>query len=254
MTDRWVVTGGAGYVGGHVVAAMRAAGPEIVVLDDLSTGRRDRLPADVPIVVGRVGDQTALDRVLPGAVGVVHLAALSSAPESLLRPAAYWRANVGDVATLLRGMVRHGVRQIVASSSAAVYGGGQPGPAGFAEDSSLRPLNPYGWTKLVGERLLGEVGGAADIAAICLRYFNVVGAGSPALADTKPAGLLAKVLEARRQGFPVSVNGRHHATPDGTAVRDYVHAADIADAHVAAVARLGAGWRGTAVYNLGTGR
>jgi UDP-glucose 4-epimerase len=107
---------------------------------------------------------------------------------------------------------------------------------------------------MMGERLIGEVGGAADIAAISLRYFNVVGAGSPALADTKTAGLLAQVLAARRQGFPVTVNGRHHATPDGTAVRDYVHAADIADAHVAAVARMTAGWWGTAAYNVGTGQ
>src|SRR3954451_7636117 len=122
MKGTWVVTGGAGYIGGHVVAALRRDGIRVVVLDDLSTGRAERLPLDVPLVRGRVGDGRVLRSVLPGAAGVVHLAALTSAPESVRDPLAYYRANVTDTATLLSAMADAGVPRIVASSSAAVYG------------------------------------------------------------------------------------------------------------------------------------
>lgn len=255
-TGRWLVTGGAGYVGGHVVAALHAAGVDLVVLDDLSTGRADRLPRGVRLVRGQVGDRAVLDRILPGAAGVVHLAALTSAPESVERPLAYYRANVTDVATLLGAMSDHRVPRLVASSSAAVYGGraGDPTPAAFTEDHRPRPQNPYGTTKLVGEHLMSEAGGAAGMSTIALRYFNVVGAGAPVLADTRPGGLLPRVLTARRDGVPLVVNGRSHPTPDGTAVRDFIDATDVAAAHVAAVSRLSSGWRGRAVYNVGTGR
>jgi UDP-glucose 4-epimerase len=254
--DSWVVTGGAGYVGGHVVAALHAAGVGVVVLDDLSTGRADRLPPGVRLVRGRIGDRGVLDDVLPGAAGVVHLAALTSAPESVGSPLAYYRANVTDVVTLLGAMTEHQVPRLLASSSAAVYGGrpGDPAPTAFTEVHPTRPQNPYGTTKLVGEQLINEVGHAAGIATIALRYFNVVGAGAPALADGRPGGLLHSVLTARRDGVPLTVHGRTHPTPDGSAVRDFVHASDVAAAHVAAVSRLCSGWRGAAVYNVGTGR
>ncbi|SDY49769.1 UDP-glucose 4-epimerase [Modestobacter sp. DSM 44400] len=255
-TGMWVVTGGAGYVGGHVVAALHAAGVELVVLDDLSTGRADRLPPEVRLVRGRVGNRAVLDGVLDGAAGVVHLAALTSAPESVDSPLAYYRANVTDVATLLGAMTDHRVPNLVASSSAAVYGGRprDPAPAAFPENHRPRPQNPYGTTKLVGEHLMSEAGGAAGIATVALRYFNVVGAGARELADSRPGGLLPRVLAARRDGVHLVVNGRTHPTPDGSAVRDFVHAADVASAHVAAVSRLSSGGRGAAVYNVGTGR
>jgi len=251
MTGTWVVTGGAGYIGGHVVAALRRDGIRVVVLDDLSTGRAERLPLDVPLVRGRVGDGRVLRSVLPGAAGVVHLAALTSAPESVRDPLAYYRANVTDTATLLSAMADAGVPRILASSSAAVYGSAAGGA--LTEQDHPRPENPYGTTKWIGERLLAEVGAATGTAGVALRFFNVVGAAAPVLADTRTSALLPRVLRAA-QGAPLTVHGRAHPTPDGSAVRDFVHVRDVAEAHVAAVARLASGWSGSAVYNVGTGR
>jgi UDP-glucose 4-epimerase len=250
MTGTWVVTGGAGYIGGHVVAALRRAGIRVVVLDDLSTGRAERLPLDVPLVEGRVGDAGVLRSVLPGAAGVVHLAALTSAPESVRDPLAYYRANVTDTATLLSAMADAGIRRIVASSSAAVYG--SAAGAALTEQDLPRPENPYGTTKWIGERLLTEVGGATGTASVALRFFNVVGAAAPVLADVRTTALLPRMLRAV-SGAPLTVHGLAHPTPDGSAVRDFVHIRDVAEAHVAAVRRLGSGWRGSAVYNVGTG-
>jgi UDP-glucose 4-epimerase len=250
MTGTWVVTGGAGYIGGHVVAALRRAGVPVVVLDDLSTGRAERLPLDVPLVRGRVGDAQVLRSVLAGAAGVVHLAALTSAPESVRDPLAYYRANVTDTATLLTAMADAGVLRLVASSSAAVYGSAAGGA--LTEQDRPRPENPYGMTKWVGERLLAEVGAATGTASIALRFFNVVGAATPVLADTRTTALLPRVLRAAR-GAPLTVHGLAHPTPDGSAVRDFVHVHDVAEAHVAAVARLSSGWSGSGVYNVGTG-
>jgi UDP-glucose 4-epimerase len=252
VAQTWVVTGGAGYVGGHVVAALSRAGLDVVVLDDLSTGRAERLPAGVPLVRAGVGDALALRSVLAGAAGVVHLAALTSAPDSVRDPLAYYRANVTDVATLLGAMADAGVGRLVASSSAAVYGD-QDGAGSFPERSALRPQSPYGTTKEIGERLMAEAGAATGIATIALRFFNVVGAGSRALADRRTGALLPRVLLARRRGSALTVHGLTHPTPDGSPVRDFVHVLDVAEAHVAAVARLCSGRPGSAVYNVGTG-
>jgi UDP-glucose 4-epimerase len=250
MTSTWVVTGGAGYVGGHVVTALRGAGIGVVVLDDLSTGRAERLPLDVPLVPGRVADRRVLRSVLDGADGVVHLAALTSAPESVRDPLAYYSANVTDTATLLSAMAEAGVARIVTSSSAAVYGSA----AGALTEQDLpRPQNPYGTTKWIAERLLAEVGAATGTASVALRFFNVVGAATPVLADTRTAALLPRVLDAVH-GHTLTVHGLAHPTPDGSAVRDFVHVRDVAEAHVAAVRRLAGGWKGAAVYNVGTGR
>src|SRR3954451_4026379 len=250
MKGTWVVTGGAGYIRGHVVAALRRDGIRVVVLDDLSTGRAERLPLDVPLVRGRVGDGRVLRSVLPGAAGVVHLAALTSAPEAVRDPLAYYRANVTDTAALLSAMADAGVDRIVASSSAAVYG--SAAGAVLTEQDLPRPENPYGTTKWIGERLLAEGGAATGMASIALRFFNVVGAATPVLADTRTTALLPRVLRAA-QGAPLNVRGLAHPTPDGSAVRDFVHVRDVAEAHVAAVRRLASGWRGSAVYNVGTG-
>jgi UDP-glucose 4-epimerase len=250
----WLVTGGAGYIGGHVVHALLDAGLEVVVLDDLSTGRAQRVPVGVRFVHGRVSDRHVLDRVLTGTAGVVHLAAQTSAPGSVTDPLLYYRANVGDVVTLLTAMADHGIGRLVASSSAAVYGGlpGVAVPLAFSEGHPLHPRSPYGTTKMVGELLLADMA-ARGLSSIALRYFNVAGAGSAVLADLKPGGLPPQVLAARVSRRPLTVFGTDHPTPDGSAVRDFVHAADVADAHVAAVARLCSGWSGAGVYNVGTG-
>ncbi len=251
---RWLVTGGAGYVGGHVVTALHAAGVEVVVVDDLSTGRADRVPRGVRLVRGRLDDPVVLDHALSGVTGVVHLAAQTSAPASVTDPLLHWRANVGDLIGLLAAMAAHRVSRLVASSSAAVYGDapGVPTPRAFGEGHPRHPLSPYGATKLAGERLLADLA-PTGLDSVSLRYFNVAGALSSVLADGKPGGLPPAVLRACVTGQPVTVHGTDHATPDGTAVRDYVHAADVADAHVAAVAGLSHGRRGPAVYNVGTG-
>jgi UDP-glucose 4-epimerase len=251
MAGPWVVTGGAGYVGGHVVAALRRAGVPVLVLDDLSTGRADRVPVDVPLVRGRVGDPQVLRSVLAGAAGVVHLAALTSAPDSVRDPLAYYRANVCDTATLLSEMAGARVPRLVASSSAAVYGSAAAGA--LSERDRPRPENPYGTTKWIGERLLAEVGAATGTATVALRFFNVVGTAAPVLADRRTTALLPRVLRAA-QGAPLTVHGLAHPTPDGSAVRDFVHVRDVADAHVAAVHRLASGASGSAIYNVGTGR
>jgi UDP-glucose 4-epimerase len=198
-----------------------------------------------------VGDPRVLRSVLAGAAGVVHLAALTSAPESLRDPLAYYRANVCDTATLLAAMADAGVPRIVASSSAAVYGSATAGA--LTEGDVPRPENPYGMTKWIGERLLAEAGAATGTASVALRFFNVVGAATPALADARTAALLPRLLRAAR-GAPLTVHGLAHPTPDGSAVRDFVHVRDVAEAHVAAVRRLAAGRTGSAVYNVGTGR
>jgi UDP-glucose 4-epimerase len=198
-----------------------------------------------------VGDPQVLRSVLAGAAGVVHLAALTSAPESVRDPLAYYHANVTDPATLLSAMADAGVRRIVASSSAAVYGSADEGM--LTELTPPRPQNPYGTTKWVGERLLAEVGAAAGIANVALRFFNVVGSADRVLADTRTAALLPRVLRAAR-GERLTVHGLAHPTPDGSAVRDFVHVRDVAEAHIAAVRRLASGWCGSAVYNVGTGR
>jgi UDP-glucose 4-epimerase len=213
------------------------------------------LPEGVALVRGRVGDRGVLDTVLRGADGVVHLAALTSVPESVADPLPYYRANVTDVATLLTAMAGQGVSRLVASSSAAVYGArpGAPAPRAFTEEHVPAPQNPYGATKWIGERLIADAGAATGMASVALRYFNVVGAGSPTLADQRTSALLPRVLLARREGLPLTVYGRTHGTADGSAVRDFVHVLDVADAHVAAVARVSSGGPGAAVYNVGTG-
>jgi UDP-glucose 4-epimerase len=253
-SGRWVVTGGAGYVGGHVVQALLAAGVEVVVLDDLSTGLPARIPAGTDWLHGRLDDRRALDEVLAGADGVVHLAAQTSAPGSVADPLRHYRGNVTDVVGLLAAMEDHGVTRLVASSSAAVYGGllAVPAPRAFRENHPLHPQSPYGTTKMIGELLITDMC-PRGLDSIALRYFNVAGAGAPVLADVKPAGLLPQVLQAADSGRPLTVFGIDHPTPDGSAVRDFVHAADVADAHVAAVDRLTSGWSGAAVYNVGTG-
>ena len=259
----WLVTGGAGYIGAHVVRRLRAAGYAVAVLDDLSTGRADRVPPGVPLVVAHVADRRTVHAALRryGVTGVLHLAARKSAPESVARPAYYHRENVGGLSALLAAMAQAGVHRLVFSSSAAVYG--VPGPLPVDEDAPTVPVNPYGHTKLAGERLIRAAGYRDGLDWVALRYFNVVGAAGATLADRGHTNLVPLVFDALARGRPVVVAGVDHPTRDGTGVRDYVHVADIADAHAVAVAALaggglaGGGLAGGGLrrrYNVGTGR
>jgi UDP-glucose 4-epimerase len=249
----WLVTGGAGYIGGHVVRRLRSAGHAVVVVDDLSTGSIDRLAPDVPLVVASVADRQRLARTMieHDVDGVVHLAAHKSVPESMAAPMRYYRENIGGLTSLLEAMVDVGVGRLVFSSSAAVYG--VPITETVTELAPTNPINPYGRTKLVGEQLIADAAAAYHLSFIALRYFNAVGADEPWLADRCSPNLFSCVFRAIAAGLPVPVTGADHATPDGTGVRDYVHVADLADAHVRSVERLTDGPI-TGVFNVGTGR
>jgi UDP-glucose 4-epimerase len=232
----WCVTGGAGYIGGHVVRALRDSGRDVVVLDDLSSGDPARLPSGVRLVVGEVGDPRAVREALSGRTvhGVLHLAARKAVGESVDRPLWYWRQNVQGLQTLLDEAVDVGVRRFVYSSSAAVYG--QPDTLEpIREDAPCEPINPYGATKRAGEWMIDATARRFGWRAVSLRYFNVAGAGDPALGDRGVANLIPLVFRALDEERPPQVFGDDYPTADGTCVRDYVHVADLARAHVAAV-------------------
>ncbi|WP_327376403.1 UDP-glucose 4-epimerase GalE [Streptomyces sp. NBC_01216] len=234
----WLITGGAGYIGSHVVRSMVEADERVVVVDDLSSGDTARVPAGVPLENGTVLDGAFLDRVLRdhGVRGIVHLAGKKAVGESVERPLFYYRENVTGLEVLLRAAADAGVRRFVFSSSASVYG--TPDAEIVTEDTPCAPLSPYGETKLAGEWLVRAAGRAHGIATACLRYFNVAGTATPGLADTGVFNLLPMIFERLDAGLPPRIFGDDYPTPDGTCVRDYVHVADIADAHLAVARRL----------------
>jgi len=249
----WLVTGGAGYIGSHVAAAFRAAGLDVVVLDDLSSGHREFVPDDVPFVEGSVLDTDLVHRALVehSVTGVVHLAGFKYAGVSVRRPLHTYAQNVTATAHLLEAMERAEVGAIVFSSSAAVYG--TPHTDLVTEDTPTVPESPYGESKLVGEWLLADEGRATGLAHTSLRYFNVVGSGSPDLYDTSPHNLFPLVFDALLAGRTPQVNGDDYDTPDGSCVRDYLHVTDLAATHVAAAQALADGRPLRPVYNLGSG-
>ncbi|MGY1696316.1 UDP-glucose 4-epimerase GalE [Geodermatophilus sp. SYSU D00814] len=248
----WLVTGGAGYIGSHVVAAMRTAGQSVVVLDDLSTGDAARVPG-TPLVVGSVLDGDLVARTLRehGVTGVVHVAAKKQVEESVRLPLLYYRENVEGLRVLLEQAVAAGVADLVFSSSAAVYG--MPDADLVGEDTECRPLNPYGTTKLVGERMIAEVAAATGLRYANLRYFNVAGTADPALTDRGVSNLVPMVFQRLAGRQAPLVFGDSYPTPDGTCIRDFVHVADIATAHVAAARALAGGSVRALTANIGRG-
>lgn len=249
----WLVTGGAGYIGAHVVRAFRAQGIDTVVVDDLSSGRKGFVPAGAPFVQGTILDGGLLERTMAehGVQGVVHLAGFKYAGVSVQRPLHTYQQNVTGTAILLGAMEAAGVERIVFSSSAAVYG--TPDVDLVTEATPKRPESPYGESKLIGEWLLADQGRAAGLRHTSLRYFNVVGSGTDEIFDPSPHNLFPLVFDALIEGRTPRINGADYPTPDGTCVRDYIHVADLADAHVAAARRLDAGEPVEPVYNLGSG-
>ena len=255
--DPVLITGGAGYVGSHVVLACREAGYPVVVLDDLSTGRRASVPEDVAFVAGDAGDPVTAGRVIDAhrVSAVLHLAGSVSVPESVRDPLRYYHNNSGASANLVRACVAHGVRRFVFSSTAAVYG--VPAVVPVPEDAPALPISPYGRSKLVGEWTLRDAAAAHDFRYVALRYFNVAGADPAGRAGQSSRGAehLIKVACEAALGLRghVTVFGTDYESPDGTGVRDYVHASDVADAHVAALRHLEEGGPG-GVFNCGYGR
>ncbi|MDN3021493.1 UDP-glucose 4-epimerase GalE [Streptomyces sp. S.PB5] len=234
----WLITGGAGFIGAHVVRAMLAAGERVAVYDDLSTGDPGRVPEGVPFVKGSVLDGDLVRATLSdlSVSGVVHLAAKKQVGESVEQPLYYYRENVQGLQTLLEAAADTGVRHFLFSSSAAVYG--MPDVDLVTEDTPCAPVNPYGETKLAGEWLVRATGRAHGMTTACLRYFNVAGAADEELADTGVFNLVPMVFEKLTQGVAPVIFGDDYDTADGTCVRDFIHVEDIASAHLAAARAL----------------
>jgi UDP-glucose 4-epimerase len=248
----WLVTGGAGYIGSHVVHALLSSGREVVVLDDFSTGLERRLVPDVPVLRLSVHDEAACRAAMAshGIDGVIHLAAKKAAGESVHMPLLYYRENVDGMISLLTAMRDAGVQRLVYSSSAAVYGTPDSNP--ITEDAALQPESPYGHTKVAGEWMARDAGIAYDWSWAALRYFNVAGSGSDVLGDSSVNNLVPMVFRAMTAGRRPQIFGDDYPTPDGTCIRDYIHVADLAEAHVAAAARIERGQQAD-VLNVGRG-
>ena len=249
----WLVTGGAGYIGAHVVRALLEADLDPIVIDDVSSGHREFVPAHVPFVHGSILDGGLVLRTLEEhhVTGVIHVAGFKYAGVSVQRPLHTYEQNVTGMAVLLGAMQERGVDRIVFSSSAAVYG--TPDVDLVTEDTPKAPESPYGESKLVGEWLLRDQGVAAGLRHTSLRYFNVVGSGTPDVYDTSPHNLFPKVFDALVAGRTPTIFGDDYPTPDGTNVRDYLHVSDLARSHVVAAQRLDAGEPVEPAYNLGSG-
>jgi UDP-glucose 4-epimerase len=250
-----LVTGGAGYIGSHVVLQLRERGEKVVVLDSLVTGFRQAV-LDVPLVVGDVGDRELVGRVLRehGIDTVMHFAAHTIVPESVRNPLKYYGNNTCSTRALLQSCAEQGVKNFVFSSTAAVYGILDSGYA--SEETPTAPINPYGTSKLMSEWMLRDLSSATDLRHVVLRYFNVAGSdpGGRVGQSTREATLLIKVAAevavGKRPGL--SMFGTDYPTPDGTGVRDYIHVTDLATAHLDALRYLRDGGASTTL-NCGYG-
>ncbi len=249
----WLVTGGAGYIGAHVVHAFQQLGLKAVVLDDLSSGHRRFVTGKTPFIEGSILDTALVARTLTqyNIAGVVHLAGFKYAGVSVERPLHTYTQNVTGTVSLLQAMEQTGVDKIVFSSSAATYG--TPQEEVVTEKSAVAPESPYGESKLIGEWLVSDQGRAVGLQHTSLRYFNVVGSGRDDIYDSSPHNLFPLVFDALVKGKTPRINGDDYNTPDGTCVRDYVHVSDLALSHVVAAQKLSRGEYLEPVYNLGSG-
>jgi len=251
-----LVTGGAGFIGSHMVAALRAAGRRVVVLDDLSSGHRDAVPRDVSLIVASVADRSRVSALIHEfeVDAIAHFAARAQVGESVRDPRLYWNGNVVATARLLDCAVDARVRTFILSSTAAVYGA--PDAIPITESEPTRPINPYGETKLAIERMLASYARAYGLRFVALRYFNAAGADVERELEERhdpETHLIPLLLDTALGRRPhVTVFGRDYPTLDGTCVRDYVHVVDLADAHRAALEYLERGCE-SGSFNLGAG-
>ena len=253
----WLLTGGAGYIGAHIVRSLKENGHRVIVVDDLSGGFRENVPSDVPLIECNVLDRDRVEAAMRehAVVGVIHLAAKKAVGESVDKPLWYYEQNVIATHHLLAAMESVGVRRMVFSSSAAVYG--EVAVASVNEEIPTKPTSPYGETKLVDEWMIKDQAVAGKLSYVNLRYFNVAGAGAPELGDRGVNNLIPMVFRALTEGGTPQVFGADYNTRDGSCVRDYIHVVDLASAHVAAVQHLNSRAEGTdpvfREYNVGTG-
>jgi len=250
-----LVTGGAGYIGSHVVSEALSAGHQVVVVDDLSTGVPNRLDDSIELAdlnLASPDAQAKLSELISrtGTEAVIHLAARKQVGESVEKPEEYYRDNIGGLANLLLAMRETKVDAMVFSSSAATYG--MPDVDSVRESDALSPINPYGQTKLIGEWMI-ENAKFWGLRGVSLRYFNVAGTGAAGLSDTAALNLIPIAIGQLRRGETPKVFGDDYPTPDGSCIRDYVHVSDLARAHVAALDYLERPSREHAVFNVGTG-
>ena len=247
-----LVTGGAGYIGAHVAAELLKSGYSIRIYDDFSNGLHRRVDGKFrDIVEGDMLDRVKLLAALDGIDAVIHLAAKKSVEESVKDPLKYYENNVGGTLNLLGAMAAKGVKQLVYSSSAAVYSPNDK--EAVVEDDPTSPLSPYGASKLLSEQLISSVGSAEQISNISLRYFNVVGSNIAEFGDNSKDNLVPKVFLALKNGKRPQIYGSDYPTPDGTCIRDYIHVQDLALAHLAALKKVESGYV-SQVYNVGSGK
>jgi UDP-glucose 4-epimerase len=247
-----LVTGGAGYIGAHVAAELLKSGYSIRIYDDFSNGLHRRVDGKFrDIVDGDMLDRVKLLAALDGIDAVIHLAAKKAVEESVKDPLKYYENNVGGSLNLLGAMAAKGVKQLVYSSSAAVYSPNDK--EAVLEDDPTAPLSPYGASKLLAEQLISSVGSAEQISNISLRYFNVVGSNIAEFGDNSKDNLVPKVFLALKNGKRPQIYGSNYPTPDGTCIRDYIHVQDLALAHLAALKKVESGYI-SQVYNVGSGK
>jgi UDP-glucose 4-epimerase len=253
----WLLTGGAGYIGAHIVRELQNIGRNVVVVDDLSGGFAENVPDGVPMIQANVLDTDTLERTMRehNVVGVIHLAAKKAVGESVERPLWYYEQNVTAMCHLLEAMERTDVKRLVFSSSAATYGEVQVETV--TEETLTQPTSPYGETKLIGEWLMKDQSRAVGMSYVSLRYFNVAGTGAPELGDRSVSNLIPLVFGAITNGRRPQVFGADWPTRDGSCIRDYIHVVDLARAHAAAVIKLDENAAAETVlgrtYNIGTG-
>ena len=240
-----LVTGGAGYIGSHMVNELLDAGERVVVLDNLSTGLRWAVPANVPLIVGETGDQPLVDKLIRehGMNEIIHFAASIVVPDLVRDPLGYYRNNTANSRALIECAVKGGVRHFIFSSTAAVYG--NPAHVPVPEDAPTQPISPYGWSKLMTEIMLRDAGRAHGLNHVILRYFNVAGADPQSrTGQSSPAAthLIKVAVEAALGLRPkMQVFGTDYPTPDGTCIRDYIHVSDLTRAHSDALRHLRSG-------------
>ena len=234
----WLVTGGAGYIGAHVVKSLLENDFKVVIVDDLSTGLARKVPSNVVFEKIDIAETNKLAQIMKSnkVEGIIHLAAKKAVGESMINPSLYYKENIGGFISLLEAMSQADVKRIVYSSSAAVYG--TPTENKVTEKSATNPESPYGETKLVGEWLLKADEKARQIQWIALRYFNVVGAANPELGDTGVNNLVPMAFRALSNNQRPQVFGGDYATQDGSCIRDYIHVSDLADSHLIAAQKL----------------